>query len=695
MSVRDFLLEIGTEEIPARFMPGILENLQKKSAAWLENLHIAYEELTTYGTPRRIVLHIKNLAEHQQDQVLEARGPAVKAAYDEQGNLTKAGMGFAKGQGVEPDQLETREVGANSYVFAVKHIKGEPSVNVLSSIKDVILDLPFPKNMRWGYQETKFVRPVQWLVCLYGSEVIPFSLTDRISSNITYGHRFLSKGPLEVASSADYFSVLESQFVIVDQDERKQAVLREIERIERDHQVHVHIDEDLLEEVNFLIEYPTALLGSFDVEFLEVPEQVLITSMKEHQRYFPVMDGEGNLLAHFVTIRNGNDHAIDTVRKGNEKVLRARLADARFFYEEDKKSQIDTLNQKLRSIVYHEELGTIADKVERIGSLSEQIANYIDKEQALDTIQLQRAVQICKFDLVTNMVYEFPELQGVIGKHYAELAGEATNVSQAVFEHYLPRFAGDILPQSQIGAIVAIADKIDTIVGCFGIGIVPTGSQDPYALRRQAAGICQIIRHLQIELPIDELVEFALHVFADKKLLKKDRSVLKQEVIDFFMLRVKNSMQEDGIRYDCIDAILAVGTYNILDMFRRAATLQQAVEQPWFKGLAESYNRIRNIASKADASISFREDLFKETVEKELFDAFENCRSQSQELMHQRKYDEIVELYCALKPVIDRYFEKIMVMDENIDIRQNRLAFLQEMHSMMSIIGDFSKIFIK
>jgi len=693
MRENDFLLEIGTEEIPARFMPGILKDFKNKATKWLENLNISFESINTYGTPRRIVLYVTKLAEKQLDQEILVKGPSKKVAFNDN-VITNAGLGFAKSQGVEPEQLEVRTTESGEYVYVAKHIKGVNTIELLDGVKDIILDLQFPKNMRWGDYDFKFVRPIKWLVCLYGQQIVPFTIVDQASSNITYGHRFLSENKIIVDQPASYFQLLLDAFVIVNQSHREQEILKELKSIESNYNVQIPIDEDLLEEIVYLVEYPTALIGSFDENFLEIPKEVLITSMKEHQRYFPVLNLDNQLQARFVTIRNGNDRSIDTVRKGNEKVLRARLADARFFYDEDKKIPIETFNEKLKNIIYHVELGTIADKVDRIIEISKQISGLL-KINSKDTERTIRIASLSKFDLVTHMVYEFPELQGFMGREYALLAGEDKQVADGLFECYLPRFAGDDIPESLNSSIVSIADKIDTIVGCIGIGIIPTGSQDPYALRRQAAGICQIIKGNQLELPLDILIDIAVGILSKKELLKKEIELLKQEILDFFMLRMKNIMQDEGIRYDIIDASIISTNNNFLDILNKAKALQDALQYSWFNGVIDSFNRIKNITSNVNSDFNVDKSLFVEEVEHELYAIYSTNRNALVEAIKLRDYKHAISTINVIKPVIDIYFDKVMVMDKNIDIKNNRLAFLKELYETLSLVGDFSKIINK
>jgi glycyl-tRNA synthetase beta chain len=693
MDEKDFLLEIGTEEIPARFMLGILKDFEKKATKWLESLNISFESIKTYGTPRRMVLYITKLAEKQLDQDILVKGPSKKVAFNDN-VITNAGLGFAKSQGVEPEQLEVRSTENGEYVYVVKHIKGVNTIELLHSVKDIILDLHFPKNMRWGDYDLKFVRPIKWILCLYGQQIVPFTITDQASSNKTYGHRFLSKNEIIVDQPANYFQLLLDEFVIVNQSHREQEILKELKNIESEYNVKIPIDKDLLEEIVYLVEYPTALIGSFDEQFLLIPNEVLITSMKEHQRYFPVLNLDNQLQARFVTIRNGDDRSIDTVRKGNEKVLRARLADARFFYDEDKKIPIETFNEKLKNIIYHVELGTIADKVDRVTNISNQISGLF-KMNSEDTEHILRIASLSKFDLVTHMVYEFPELQGFMGREYALIAGEDKEVADGLFECYLPRFAGDDIPKSLNSSIVSIADKIDTIVGCIGIGIIPTGSQDPYALRRQATGICQIIKGNLLELPLGTLIDISIGVLNEKKLFKKDIEILRQEVVDFFMLRVKNILQDEEIRYDIIDASISSTNNNLLDILNKAQSLQDALQYTWFNGVIDSFNRIKNITSNVSTDFSTDKSLFIEEVEHELYVAYSNNRNIFVGAVKSRDYKYAISIINVIKPLIDKYFDKVMVMDKNINIKNNRLAFLQEFYQTLSLVGDLSKIINK
>lgn len=484
---KDLLFEIGLEEVPARFLRAAMDQLQDKLVKWLEASRIAHGEVTAYATPRRLAVMVQQVAVKQEDVSEEVKGPSRKIALDENGGWSKAALGFARSQGVDPETFTFKELGGVEYIYVTKNSVGVETKSILSEgLLGILTSMTFPKNMRWGAHEFKFVRPIKWLVALLGDEIVDLEITGVKAGNITRGHRFLG-GEAVVGEASAYREVLRAQHVIVDVNERQEMIVSQIQALAQEQDWNIAIKDDLLEEVLFLVETPTVLYGTFDASFLNIPQDVLITSMREHQRYFPVLDKQGQLLPYFVTVRSGDSRSLDVIARGNEKVLRARLSDAKFFYEEDQKLQIKDALSKLESIVFHEELGTIGDKVRRIRRISDQLsAKLAVSADAADSVS--RAADICKFDLVTQMVYEFPELQGVMGEDYARKAGEKEEVAKAVFEHYQPRFSGDAVPSTQAGSIVSIADKIDTIVGCFSIGIIPTGSQDPYALRRQAAG---------------------------------------------------------------------------------------------------------------------------------------------------------------------------------------------------------------
>lgn len=687
---KHFLLEIGMEEMPARYVRNAVKQLEHKLTTWLEESKITFGESITYATPRRIAVLLKDVAEKQLDSSEEVKGPSRKIAIDDQGNWSKAALGFARSQGVEADELFFKSVNGVEYIYTKKNSIGSLTEAVLQEgLPDLISSMSFPKNMRWGHYDLKFARPIRWLVCMFGDDVIPLKLANVQADRITRGHRFLGT-EIKLHTADEYSSRLKEQYVIADMNERQQLIVDQINSLAGRQDWNIQVRDDLLEEVNFLVEYPTVLFGQFDPGFLSVPQDVLMTSMREHQRYFPVLDHSGNLLPYFVTVRNGNDVSLDQVARGNEKVLRARLADAKFFYEEDQKTSIDTFLAKLRTVVFHEELGTIADKTERIERIAELLSNVCNADEETSA-NIKRAAQICKFDLVTQMVYEFPELQGVMGEDYARKAGENEAVATAVFEHYLPRYSGEASPRSLAGTIVSIADKIDTIIGCFQIGIIPTGSQDPYALRRQAAGIVQMMLDHQLPFTLTDLVDMALRVHEQARLAKREKEIVSKEVLEFFSLRVKNVLSDQNIRYDVADAAMAAGFAHVSDTVKRAQALMNALNASDFKLAVESYNRVDNIAAKSE-STQYDISLFVDPAEHALEQAWRSQHDNYLQQLDRGQMQEALETLSGLREPVTHYFNSVMVMTEDEQIRQNRLSLLCCISEDLRRFADFHKL---
>ena len=691
---QNLLLEIGTEEIPARFMGAALAQLQELAVKKFTEERIDYTEVLTFGTPRRLALLVKGVAETQQDKLEEVKGPARKAAFDADGQLTKAGQGFARSQGVAVKDLEIRETPAGEYVFALKRMHGRAATEVLPQLlPGFITGLNFPKPMRWGYGEMRFARPIHWLVALYGAEVIPFNLGDLQSGRLTFGHRFLGQGQISLEKADDYLPRLKENYVIADPAERREIIWQQIQDLAAQEGGRVEPDNELLEEVTYLLEYPTALCGSFADDYLELPEEVLITPMREHQRYFPVRDASGKLMAKFITVRNGTAEHLDLVREGNEKVLRARLADARFFFEEDLKVPLAENFKKLEKIVFQESLGMVSDKAQRIRTLSSQIA--VDLGWAAEQIaDLDRAAFLAKTDLVTNMVYEFPELQGIMGAEYARRCGEKPAVAQAIFEHYLPRHAGDILPTTELGMVVSLADKLDTIVGCFGVGIQPTGSQDPYALRRQALGICRIMLERGLEISLTGLIDQAFALYpADQVQMKLTREQVLSEISEFFKLRLRNILSEQDIAHDVLDSVLAIGFDNLADLQRRALGLQTFRQQPEFDDLLTAYLRAHNLAQHAETE-TIDKTLLLEPVEEQLHSALIRAQFEVIESLKHKDIARALGVLATLREPIGAFFAGVMVMAEDPATRHNRLALLKQIDNLAAKIADFSKIVV-
>ncbi|WP_110932135.1 glycine--tRNA ligase subunit beta [Paenibacillus bouchesdurhonensis] len=687
---KDLLFEIGLEEMPARFIRGAMEQLSDRTVKWLDEHLIQHGEVAVYATPRRLAVLVKEVADKQKDVHEEVKGPSRKIALDENGQWSKAALGFARSQGADPEQFTFKELGGTEYVYVSKSQTGvETSSIIAGGLADILHAMNFPKNMRWGSYEFKFVRPIRWIVALLGSQVIDIEIAGVKSGNVTRGHRFLS-GEIEIGQPSNYVEALRKGHVIADVDERQEMILQQINALAKEQGWNISVKEDLLEEVLFLVETPTVLFGTFEESFLHIPQEVLITSMREHQRYFPVLNEQGELLPYFVTVRNGNADHIEVIARGNEKVLRARLSDAKFFYEEDQRLAIKDALSKLESIVFHEELGTVGDKVRRIRRNAEKLA----AELGIDTgtaEAVNRTAEICKFDLVTQMVYEFPELQGVMGEDYARKAGESEAVAKGIFEHYQPRFAGDAVPGSEVGSIVSIADKIDTIAGCFSIGIVPTGSQDPYGLRRQAAGIVQIILEHKLSLTLPVLFEIALETHQHFHDLKRSKEEILKDLTDFFGLRIKKTLS-DHVRYDVVDAVISAGYDDVVSVMARGETLMAAVNnQDDFKTTVESFGRVSNLAAKA-SSEKVRSDLLNEPAESQLYEGWKSVKTEYQKALEQRDAVKALQLISSLKGDITLFFDKVMVMAEDETVRANRLALLKAIDEDLRIFADFSKL---
>ncbi|EGL82647.1 Glycyl-tRNA synthetase beta subunit [Caldalkalibacillus thermarum TA2.A1] len=691
MSQQDVLLEIGLEEIPARFVEESRRQLEERLSEWFNEQRIPFRDSMSFATPRRLAVLLKGVADKQEDQVEVAKGPAKQIALDEQGNWTKAALGFARSQGVEPEELYVDTYKGTEYLFVRKHISGQPTKELLPLMKRVIESMTFPKNMRWGNHEFTFIRPIRWIVAMYGQEVIPLEITGVKSSNQSRGHRFLA-GQVTIEDPAQYAEVMKAHYVLVNPDERKATIRKQLQRLEEEHGWLIPIDQDLLEEVTNLVEYPTAIWGTFDEAFLDIPEDVLITSMKEHQRYFPVKNKEGRLLPYFVTIRNGQADTEGIVVKGNEKVLRARLADARFFYEEDKKLEISTALSQLENVIFHEKLGSIGDKVRRVKTLALEVAAMLEFKDPVKA-KIGRAADICKFDLVTQMVYEFPELQGKMGEEYARLAGEDEQVAKAIFEHYLPRSSGDQLPQTDVGAVLAIADKLDSVASFFGIGIVPSGSQDPYGLRRQAAGIVSILVDRKWALSLTALFDLAVGILEQRQLLELPRDKVLQELSSFFKLRLKTRMQEEGWRYDIVEAVLEAEDDAVVAMLDKVKALSSEMESETFKPNVEALTRVTNIAKKLDRPLEdVQTDLFEQEEERVLYTRYCQVEEQVNRLAEQGDWQGVLQALFELKDPIDRYFDQVLVMVEEDTLRYNRLNMLASIARLINRFADFGKL---
>jgi len=684
----DLLLEIGLEEVPAKFMPPALAELKQLAENALTEQRIGYDAVITYGTPRRIALVVKQIADRQQDLEEEVKGPAVKAAYDADGNPTKAAMGFARGQGVDVADLHQKEVNGGLYVFATKKAAGVATDTVLPTLlPQLVCGIHFPKPMRWGYTELRYARPIRWIVALHGSQVVPFTIEEIASGNVSRGHRYLGCDHLVIPSAEAYVEVMEQDYVIVDQNRRQEMIVAQMQQLAASVEGTVAIDEELLEEVLYLVEYPTALMGNFNPAYMLMPEQLIITPMKEHQRYFPVMKGH-HLLPKFITVRNGNAAHLDMVQAGNEKVLEARLADAKFFYDEDLKVKLADNVEKLKAIVFQEKLGTLYEKMQRTQKGVSVIADLLQLGEGVKE-RAMRAAYLAKADLVSNVVYEFPELQGLMGEKYAFAQGEHPLTSKAISEHYLPKNADGELPLTFEGLTCSIADKMDTIVGCFAAGIEPTGSQDPYALRRQAAGICSMILGRSVLVSLTALIEQAIvHYPAE---IVGDRSVLCQRVYGFFEQRIRNVLNDRGFRYDVIEAVVSCGYDNLTETLLRAEALNQMRATDTFAKVLTAFTRANNLAKKATVNTVDEAHLV-ENVEKQLWHDVQFAENAIVGQVANRQYAEALTVISTLEESISAFFDGVMVMDENDAVRNNRLALLARVSSLGSQIADLTKI---
>lgn len=686
--MRDLLLEIGLEEVPAKFMPPALAELKQMVETQLTEQRIGYDEVRTYGTPRRIALVVKNLAEKQQDLEEEAKGPAVKAAYDADGNPTKAAIGFARGQGVDVKDLYQKELNGGLYVFATKKAVGVATEEVLPKLlPQFVTGIHFPKPMRWGFTELRYARPIRWIVALHGDKVVPFTIEEIASGNISRGHRYLGTDHLEIPCAEEYLTVLEKDFVIADQEKRQAMILEQIQKLADDVEGTVQIDEDLLEEVLYLVEYPTALMGNFNPAYLMIPEELVITPMKEHQRYFPVLKGH-HLLPKFVTVRNGGAEHLDIVQIGNEKVLEARLADAKFFYDEDLKINLADNVEKLKTIVFQEKLGTIYEKMQRVQKGAAVISDLLllgedVKERAM------RAAYLAKADLVSSVVYEFPELQGIMGYKYAFAQGEHPLTAKAIAEHYMPKNADDEIPLTFEGLVCSIADKMDTIVGCFAAGIEPTGSQDPYALRRQAAGICSMILGRSVLVSLTALIDQAIDHYPNE--ITGDKAGLRKRVYEFFEQRIRNVLNEKGFRYDVMEAVVTCGYDNLTETLLRAEALNKMQATDTFAKVLTAFTRANNLAKKAESS-NVDESYLVEAVEKQLWSDVQFVETTIANQVQNRQYAEALTVISTLEESISAFFDGVMVMDENANIKNNRLALLVRVSTLSDQIADLTKI---
>lgn len=680
---KDLLFEIGAEEIPAGFMPNILGQLKQLAETKLNDAHLPFESIATYGTPRRLALIVKGLADTSAEISERHKGPSASIAYDADGNATKAAIGFARGKGLDVADLVVED----GYIYAETKTAGVPAKDIVTEmLPQLITGLNFPKSMHWGNLDAKFVRPVRWLVALLDEEVIPVEFATVQSGNVSRGHRFLGADEITIKNAASYVDTLKENFVMVDQDARRELISKQLHDIAASKNASIVWDDDLLEEINYLVEWPTALCGGFEESYLALPDAAIITPMKDHQRYFPLVDQDGKLLPMFLTVRNGSDHSIEVVQAGNERVLRARLDDAKFFFNEDRKKPLIDRQDGLTKIVFQEGLGNLADKTERLLKLGRVFGEECGLHEDAAVV-LERATELAKTDLTTGMVTEFTELQGVMGKEYALLDGESSEVAEAIFEQYLPRFAGDVLPQTEAGKVLSIIDKVDNIVATFSRGLIPTGSQDPYALRRQTIGILNILLGSEWNIslrPIFKASMELLNVAADKQ------EELLNQVEEFFTLRLKNIFLDREVPHHVIDLLLSNNELSVADAEGLVnALLANRIDEN--VELVQAYTRMYNLVKDVEYT-GVNSDLLKEDAEKELFEAASKASEASSAAWEAGDYDAVVAVPATLVPAINKFFEDVMVMDKDEAIKANRLQLVRLAYSVMAIIGDISAL---
>jgi len=688
MKMKELLFEIGTEEIPAGFIPQALMDLESLAKKELEASRIDFNGIKTLGTPRRFVLVIESVSEKQRDEETRKVGPSKQAAFDGKGNPTKAAIGFAKSQSVPVESLTLVQTDKGEYVSSIKKEVGRSTLEILSFLLPKwVLSIPFQKSMRWADVSIRFARPIHWILALFGGEVVPFEVGNIQSGNKTYGHRFMHAGPIPINDVQSYLQKTREAFVMVDPVERKKKIeegmIREGARVSG----KILKDEELLDEVNFLVEYPVALCGTFDNKFLSLPREILVHSMKEHQRYFPLVDDHGVLLPHFVCISNIHPKNREVVVKGNEKVLRARLSDAAFFFEDDLKISLDHRVEQLKKVVFQAKLGTSYEKVMRFKGLALWMTERIDP-----TLRelVARTSLLCKADLVTGMVGEFPKLQGIVGREYARLSKEKPEVAEAIYEHYLPGFAGDRLPSSPIGDIVSIADKMDTVVGCFGVGLVPTGTADPFGLRRQALGIIRIVLEKKYSISLRGLIEESQKQLKEK--MERPVEQVKEEVLDFFRVRYQNFLLDKGYPFDVTEAVLSISFDELLDVQGRLDALRKAREWEDFESIVVAFKRAMNILKGAPPKREIHLSLLSESVEQNLYQSFLKARERIDNHLNKRDYLSALLEMTHMKKPIDDFFDGVMVMIEDEAVRDNRLALLDEIGKLFLKIADFSKL---
>jgi len=692
--MNNVVLEIGTEEIPAQYMENALKDLNRLAKKYLEESSINYKEIKVYGTPRRLILFIFHIKDKQEDIFQKIKGPAYSIAYNKDSQPQKPALKFAQSQGVNVGDLIVEDTKKGKYIFASKSIIGQPTIDLLSQIfPKIIKGMQFPKSMSWGEKSLRFIRPIRWILALYGNKIIKFNLNGLDSENITYGHRLLAPQKIKISSTQEYFKKLEKSYVIIDPQIRENIVKTDLKQIIKEINGKKIINEKQLKEIVYLVEYPNAILGRYDKKYLELPKDVLTVVMEKHQKYFPVFKNKDELLPLFIVIINNSKKYASKIREGNENVLRARLEDAKFFYHEDQKIPLEKRVDKLKNVIFQENLGSLFDKTKRLELLCDYISDSLQVEQKVKK-DLLRSAHLCKADLVTEMVKEFPELQGIMGKEYAILSGERKEVAEAIFEHYLPRFSGGRLPLTKSGMILGIADKVDSIIGCFVMGLTPTGSQDPYGLRRQSRGKIAIILKNNLQISLKDIIWKSLSLYKESVSveLKIDENEIVSQILYFLKQRVKNIFLEDGIRYDVIDAVLAVDSDgDVVDIKHRIKAIEELCNQPIFGRILNSSSRVLNL-SKNSEETEIDRSLLKEKAEVSLYHNYENIYPRIKEFISNKEYKKVFNLLGDLCKPVDEFFDQVLVMDKDEEIRKNRISLIKKIGILFNQVADLSKI---
>lgn len=693
-AVKDFLLEIGTEELPAQYVELAIERYGQIFAKFFAEHGLQYREMETFGTPRRVAFLVRDLPQKQPDRVDEVRGPAYAAAKTATGEWSPAALGFARSQKIAPDELVVRETSAGAYVFAVKEVQGRATSELLAEyLPELLVSADWPKSMRWGAIDLKFLRPIRWLLALYGEEVIPFSLAGVESGNKTFGHRTLAPLAVGITAPAQYETMLEKVYVVANVAKRKAMIVKQVTELAERQGLQVRIDEDLLSEVTELVEYPTAFMGNFNADFLRIPTRVIVTSMKENQRYFPVYDQAGQLAARFIGVRNGGSDYLEQVVKGNEKVLTARLADALFFFAEDTKVPLRAWREKLKAMTYQDQLGSVYDRNLRIVQVADALASAWGLPEET-RVQVHKAAELAKFDLATHMVYEFPELEGYMGRIYAALATGEEQVALALEEQYMPKAAGAEIAGSAVGKILALADKLERLVGGVASLGMPTGSQDPYGLRRAAMGIVRTLAEGEVPVSLQEAVNLTVAVMRQDKAVRAnfaDQVVV--DILAFLSARFKNWLVDKGLPGDVADGLVAVRPYAVLEVARIAEGVADQLASGEFSALIEIAKRVRNILQKQERpQLELRLDVFSEPAERVLYEAVTMVQDRAKVALGEHNADLALTSLHALEGPVAAFFEQLMVLAEDEAVRARRLALLGEVQDTLLQIVDLSRM---